>query len=142
MGLFDLLKKKKEVASPKELNVFETLATPAKDLEHLDENGDFPWGWHTHNKEFIEKINQEYTYFLNMWLDSKGKEPKKQYEALKSFVLYLEDIEKICKSKGECFELWFNEVLVSPGYLEERRKELNHLTENFDSIEKLYYKKK
>lgn len=154
MGLLDLFKKK-EVAQPSEnvdifsskgligfiksnlenptdenvLKVLDNLAKPADDLEHLNENGELPWGWHTHNKAFTEKINNEYSYFLNMWLDSQKQEPQKQYEALKSFVLYMEDVEKLCKSKGECFEFWFNEILTSPGYLEQRKEELKNLSQ-------------
>lgn len=136
MGIFNFLKKK-EVEKTKNENTtfFKT------DLEHLDENGDLPWGWHTHNKAFTEKINNEYSYFLNMWLDSKKQEPKKQYEALKSFVLYLEDVEKLCKSKGECFEFWFSQILTSPNYLDQRKEELANLTANFKEIENSYKKK-
>ena len=110
MSLFDLFKKKE-----------------APQLEHLDENGELPWGWHSRNKDFIEKINNEYSFFLNNWLNSRNAEPKKQYEALKSFVLYLEDVEKLCKSKGECFEFWFYEILTSKDYLQKRKDELKKL---------------
>ena len=72
-------------------------------------------------------MSGEYTYFLNMWLDSRSKSPKEQYSALKSFVLYLEDAEKLCKSKGECFEWWFYNVLTSTDYISKRKQELNDL---------------
>lgn len=138
MGLLNLFKKK-DVVPPKERNTNEVFKTD--DLTHLTSEGELPWGWHSHNKDFIEKINNEYTHFLNMWLDSKKQEPKKQYEALKSYLLYIEDVEKLCKSKGECFEVWFNELLPSPIYLEEIKEELANLTENFDEIEKNYKKR-
>lgn len=130
MALLDLLFKKKDVAQQKQPTA--NLGIKPNDLTHLTSEGELPFGWHYHNKLFIEKINNEYTYFLNMWLDSKKQEPKKQYEALKSFILYIEDVEKLCKSKGECFEFWFNEILTSPGYLEKRKEELANLTSNFD----------
>ena len=94
--------------------------------EHL-ENGELPFGWTYRNKVFIDKINDEYTYFLNNWLDSRRMSSKAQYEALKSFVLYLEDVEKLCKAKGECHVFWFNEILTSPGFLDKRRSELEVL---------------
>lgn len=130
LKLFNILFKKKDVESPKERNT-NVVLKPIEDLTHLTPEGELPWGWHYHNKAFIEKINNDYTYFLNMWLNSKKQEPKKQYEALKSFILYIEDVEKLCKSKGECFEFWFNEILTSPGYLEQRKEELANLTANF-----------
>lgn len=92
------------------------------------ENGELPWGWVTRNKEFCERIQGEYSYFLNAWVQSRYKTPLEQYSALKSFVVYLEDVEKLCKSKGECFDFWFREILTSKGYMEKRKKELEKLT--------------
>ena len=92
------------------------------------ENGELPWGWVTRNKEFCGRINSEFTYFLNEWLQSMNKTPLEHYSALKSFVVYLEDVEKLCKSKGECFDFWFNEILTGKGYVEKRKKELEELT--------------
>lgn len=116
MALFDLFKKKE--TPPK---------APVEVLEHLDENGELPFGWVYRNKDFVDKINNEFSCFLNMWLDSRSKSPKEQYAALKSFVLYLEDVEKLCKSKGECFEFWFNEILTSKNYIEQRKTDLEKL---------------
>ena len=109
------------------LKVLENISKPDEDLEHLNENGELPWGWHRQNKDFIEKTNNEYSFFLNNWLDSKHAEPKEQYESLKSFVTYLEDLEMRCKSKGECFEFWFYEILTSKDYLQKRKDELKKL---------------
>ena len=158
MGLFDLfnlfdllsLFKKKKNKKPKNkkskketysLRIdFGTPDDSTTDLEHLDKDGRLPWGWLYHNKAFVDQINNEYSYFLRMWLDSKNQAPKKQYEALKSFVMYLEDVEKLCRSKGECFEFWFYRILTSPGYVEQRKEELNHLMLNFDSLQEVYEK--
>ena len=95
--------------------------------EHL-ENGELPWGWVTRNKEFCDKISGEYSYFLDAWIESRHKSQMEQYSALKSFVVYLEDVEKLCKSKGECFDFWFREILTSKGYMEKRKKELEEIT--------------
>ena len=92
------------------------------------ENGELPWGWVTRNKAFCDRINSEYSHFLNEWLQSIRKSPMERYSALKSFVLYLEDVEKLCKSKGECFEFWFREILTGKGYVDKRKKELEELT--------------
>lgn len=113
MALFDLFKKKE--TPPK---------APVEVLEHLDENGELPFGWVYRNKDFVNKINAEYSRFLNVWLESRSKSPKEQYAALKSFVIYLEDVEKLCKSKGECFEFWFYEILITPDYIQKRKEEL------------------
>ncbi len=118
MGFFDFIKNKKE--------------TTQTDFEHLTKEGELPFGWIYRNKAFIDPINTEYSHFLIMWIDSAKKAPKEQYAALKSFVLYLEDVEKLCKSKGECFEFWFYEILTAPGYLTERKKELEELTQTLN----------
>lgn len=96
-------------------------------IEHL-ENGELPWGWVTRNKAFCEKMQEEYSYFLNNWLDTRGKLSLEQYSALKSFVAYLEDAERLCNSKGECFAFWFREILTGNGYVAKRKKDLEELT--------------
>lgn len=167
MGLFDLFKKKetkketitdfnplngdnlvnyirsnlKKPTDENVLKVLEQVTKPDDDLEHLTPDGELPWMWHSVNKEILEQLNTEYSYFLNLWLDARKKSPKEQYSALKSFVIYLEDVQKLCKQKGECFEFYFNEVLTAPGYLEARKEELHELTVNLDELQQNYYKK-
>ena len=160
MGLFDFMKKYKKGTAEKDdfdilsgsgmieyirsnlknpspenvLKVLENVAKPDDDLEHLTAEGNLPWGWHSHNKEFTEKIGCEYTHFLNSWLDARKKSPKELHSALKSFILYMEDVERLCKSKGECFEFWFYEILTSPDYLQKRKEELERLEANIESL--------
>ena len=144
MALFDFFKKKTSTAqsaSPNSSNKT-PLNSFGEPLDRLTAEGELPWGWVTHNKTFVDKIQNEYSHFLNGWLDSRTQEPLRYFEALKSFVLYLEDVEHLCESKGECFVFWFNEILTSKGYLDERRKELQHLQSNFRQIEEDYKRKK
>ena len=122
MGLFNFKKKNG-------FKAIKAMVTPDDDLEHLTKEGDLPWGWHTHTKEFTDKIKNEFTFFLNNWIEARKKSPKEHYAALKSFVMYLEDLERLCKSKGECFEFWFYEILASADYIDKRKKELKHLEE-------------
>lgn len=133
MGLFDLFKKKQP---PEKVSL-----ASKEELSHLTSDGELPWGWHYHNKDIIERINNEYSYFLNIWLDSRNKAPKEQYAALKSFVLFLEDVERLCKEKGECFEFWLYNILSSKDSIKELKEELNELQTNFDVIEKQYYER-
>ena len=144
MALFDFFKKKTSTvqsASPNSSNKT-PLNSFDEPLDRLTAEGELPWGWVTHNKTFVDKIQNEYSHFLNGWLASRTQEPLRYFEALKSFVLYLEDVEHLCESKGECFVFWFNEILTSKGYLDERRKELQHLQSNFRQIEEDYKRKK
>lgn len=108
-----------------------------KSMNHL-ENGELPWGWLNENKDFLEKIEKEYTYFLNRWCAVRYKSPKQLKPVLKSFVMYLRDVEKLCISKGECFEFWYYNIFTTKDYLNKRTKELEELENNFDSLQRNY----
>lgn len=140
MGLFDFLKKKGVLAKTPQAPKIETNSF-GECLDRLTPEGELPWGWVSKNIEFTNKINGEYSYFLNMWLEARNKSPLEQYSALKSFVLYLDDAGKLCESKGECFEVWFYECLTSKDYIEKRKGELEELTENFDELQSNYLKR-
>lgn len=139
MGLFDFLNIKKtkkesnQTALPGRVSVdVDIIAPPDKDLEHLTKDGELPWGWHTHAKDFTDRIGSEYSYFFALWLESKNKSPLEHYSALKSFVMYLDDAEQLCKTTGECHEFWFYNCIASKEYIEKRKIELEELTANFD----------
>ncbi len=105
------------------------------DYDHLTKDGDLPWGWIYRNRDFTGQIQNEYSYFLHMWIDSKNGSPKERYQALKSFVLYLDDAGKLCESKGECFEFWYYNIVASKDYIEKRKGELEELIANFDKLQ-------
>lgn len=108
--------------------------------EPLDKliNNNLPCGWLAHNKDFTDKINTEYSYFLNNWIKSSDKSPVELYSALKSFVLYMDKVNILCKEKGECFEFWFNEILTGNGYLSKRKQELEILSLNISQMQEQY----
>lgn len=120
MGLFGLFKKADELIFVKRL------AEPDEDQEHLTAEGDLPWGWHTENKSFTDKVKSEYNAFLSAWITSKKSQPLAQYNALKSFVVYMNDVKLLCESKGECFVYWRDE-LFTDDYLKKRTEELDAL---------------
>lgn len=125
MGLFNF-KKKKAPVQKQQTQAAKTNSFGER-LDRLTPDGELPWGWIYNNNDFVNRISGEYSYFLNMWLDSRNKAPKEQYQALKSFVMYLDDAGKLCKSKGECFEWWFYNDLISPDYINKRKKDLYDL---------------
>lgn len=141
-GLIDYIQSNvKNPTDKKVMKVLDAIAKPDADLEHLNSEGELPWGWVSHNREFTNKISGEYSYFLNLWLDARKKSPRELYSALKSFVLFLKDAESLCKSKGECFEFWYYQILTSSDYLEKRENELNELIANLDELQQIYEKK-
>lgn len=162
MGLFDLFKKKQEQEEKKqpevviaELEAAEDIGEIAKilaenkiistpkdkyhnvfgqDITHLDEDGELPWGWISANKEFTERINTEYKYFLDAWYDIRNKDVIKERWALKSLVIYLEDAKKLCISKGECFVKWFDDLIASQERIDEYKTRQNYIEDNIDAL--------
>lgn len=161
MGLFNFFKKKTEKQVQKEPSAHENLEDIANTLlennmisvpkddnhntfgESLDKlvDGDLPWGWVAHKQNFTEPIAKKYKCLLNLWVDARNGSPQELYSALKDFVLYMEDIEKLCKSKGECYEFWFTEILTGKGYLKKRQQELKLLSKNI-LVQQNEYKQK
>lgn len=140
-GLVDFIKSNLEKPTEENtLKALKALATPANDLEHLTKEGELPWGWHSNTKEFTGKIQGEYSHFQHKWLESKNKSPKELYSALKSLIVYLEDTERVCKAKGECYEFWFYEILISRDFVDKRKAELKELSANLDNLTLNYEK--
>jgi SMC interacting uncharacterized protein involved in chromosome segregation len=135
MAFLGLGKKKKQTLAQEPNEVFNH---KGESLSRLTDKGELPWGWLAHNKAFIEDVKAEYNHYLTTWLESRSKDPTTHVKAVNSFVRYLEELEKTCQEKGECFAYWFEKVLLSPGYLDSRRMERNLLHENFTKIEGQY----
>lgn len=128
---------KANLKKPTDQNVLEAvreIAKPDADQEHLTKDGELPWGWHTLNKGFTDKMRSEYSYFLNDWIEARKQSPKRQYETLESLVLWLNDAKKLCFSKNECFAKWFTSVIANDEYIAKRQAELDELIKNFDSL--------
>ena len=141
--MFKFFKKSKKekpqkLTPTKTLNISTERNSFNEPLDKLDADGELPWGWIAHNKEFTDKIQKEYSHFLHEWVNSRNKSPKELYSSLKSFVQYMEDVEKLCASKGECFEFWFRETFSGKGYLKTRQSELKFLEENLAKLQSDY----
>lgn len=94
--------------------------------EKLDKDGELPFGWIAHNMDFTQKIQDEYGHFLNNWVATRRKADAAQYSALESLILYIQDAQKMCSSKGECFEKWFTDCIADEKCLEKRKKTLQN----------------
>lgn len=98
-----------------------------EDLNRLTPEGELPWGWLYANKNFVDKIESEYHAFSDAWFATKNTDPLKRYAALKSLVIYMEDVKKLCDSKGECFAEWASISVANPELIEQRKRELQQL---------------
>nr|DAF29027.1 MAG TPA: hypothetical protein [Caudoviricetes sp.] len=113
------------------------------DLSHLDKNGELPWGWIYANREFIAKVEDQNRYFTDSYSNAcKSLDVKKRYAALKSQVLFWNDAKKICKSKGECFEKWFSDIIANDDLINQKTTELKYIEDNIGNLLKLAELKK
>lgn len=104
-----------------------------EDMEHLTPKGELPWGWVYKNKTETDRISSEYSYFLDTTLAAeKSQNPYELKCALHSFIKYIEDCQKWCSSKSECFEYWFMHCVADKKYIEKRKAELAELEEDYD----------
>lgn len=131
-----LFSRKKKTTNDKIVNKRTNYA--GESLEHLDKDGNLPWGWLSANREFCDKIQNEYSYFLNLWIESKNQEPKKRYEGLKSLVLWLNSAKTLCYSMNECFSKWFSDVIASDEDIARWETDLDELQNNFHEIERVW----
>lgn len=122
---------KPDITDNELVEMFCNLSKPVDDLEHLDEDGELPWGWHTANKDFTDKIHAEYSILLHSWIQAKeSRNPLAEHETLHSFLNYMIAVKELCENKDECFAFWCNNVLIGIGVIEKRKKELADLELN------------
>ena len=89
--------------------------------------GDLPYGWSYANRNFTGKIEKEYKYFSDAYYKSKRKGIKQEYAALKSLIIYMEDVQKLCKRKGECFAYWASHTVAVPKQIAGYKAQLQKL---------------
>ncbi|MBR5583125.1 MAG: hypothetical protein IKW21_01205 [Lachnospiraceae bacterium] len=112
--------------------------------ESLDRlvNGDLPFGWIAHNKAFTDKLEKELSYFnKQVWKAEDDGNPIARRNALKSLVQYMEDAQKLCDSKGECFSLWCSDILIGNGFKKNIASKLTTLEKNMDQEMERYQAK-
>ena len=125
---------KPDITDDELVEVIRKFAEPVDDLEHLDEDGGLPWGWHTATKDFTEKTKAEYSMLLKAWWDAKDSgNPIAEHEALQPLIAYMDSIQDLCESKDECFAYWCNNILIGEGVAERRKEELKNLELNMNA---------
>ena len=136
MGLFGLFSKKKPTKKSvsKKADSRPITNSFGQRLDRLTPDNDLPYGWVSANIGFINKIEDEYKKFLADWLNSKHKSPNEKYTALKSLLVYMDDVKKLCASLGECFDYWRDKTLLSDNEIKELTTELEYIKENYDDL--------
>lgn len=93
-------------------------------------NGELPFGWETHNSEFIARLESEVDFYKDRLEHARrSKDPTTRREALKSTLAYIESVQELCDRKGECFSFWCSEYLIGRKWELKLERELNYLEE-------------
>ena len=124
MGLFDLFKRNKA----------ETKVSATK-TENQEERM-FPSGFFYENRHFLKEIEDNFHYFQDEYISAKKQEKGIQAVrvALKSFIVYMEDVERICASKGEPFVNWSKLSICNEASMESYRNDLKKIEDNLEEL--------
>lgn len=125
-----LSKRKKKAAKPVKRNVGFT----GEDLTRLTKDGELPFGWFTANADFIKEREAEFNRFNADYHQAKGQGALKEYAAVKSMLMYMEDVKRLCASKGECFEFWATFMVADPQIMDNLSKRKKFLEDNMDTL--------
>lgn len=99
-------------------------------MDRLDNDGNLPFGWVTHNQKYVDMIESDMQPFREaMW---NAKTDIEKFSAYKSFLLFLEDGKKHYIKYGECVGKYFEVYICDSA-------EANGVCEKYDQ---LYYKLK
>lgn len=133
MGLFGLFSKKREKQTNARKNTPNTNSYGER-MDHLTPDGELPWGWASKNHDFTERIVNEHGYFREAYYKAKKTGILQEYAALKSLILYVEDVKKLCSQKDECFVYWCSYMVAEPKYLLELKERLEYIEEHKDEL--------
>lgn len=103
-------------------------------LDRLTPEGELPYGWIYKNREFTEKLENEYRFFADAYYNSKNQGVLAEYAAVKSLVIFMEDMKRICAAKGECFAEWATIVVANPDALASFKDRQSYIEEHIDEL--------
>ena len=121
MGILDVFKKK----TTQERIAASRVNFAGESMDHLDKEGNLPFGWIVHNQKYVDMIEGDMQPFRKAILDAKTDNEK--YGALKSFLLYLQDGKVHYKEYGECVAKYFDEYICKSTEAEQTKKKYKEL---------------
>lgn len=122
-GLFRRKKKKRSAVNRKNPNV----NSFGERMDRLTKKGDLPFGWSYANRSFTGRIENEYKHFFDAYCRSRRKGILQEYAALKSLIIYIEDVNKLCSRKGVCYQYWASKIIASSKELSEYKTRLKQI---------------
>lgn len=121
MDIFKLLKKNttKEIIAARRVNY------AGESMDHLDKDGNLPFGWVVHNQKYIDMIENDMQPFRQAIVDAKTDREK--YSALKSFMLFLQDGKKHYYEISPCVGKYFEEYICKSMEAKQRQDALKKI---------------
>lgn len=111
------------ISVPKDSN-YNTFGEP---LNHLDANGELPFGWVAYRKDVINLIENELNPIRQKIHSSKDMQS--EISAIKMYINYLKEAQKRYSQMGECEGKYFKEYIVDSVESKNRKKRLKYLQE-------------
>ena len=137
MGLFGLFSKKKQ----KRAKVTKKNTNFAGErLDRLTSDGNLPFGWVTYNKSFIKLVEDENDRDLKRVFSYE--EPVKKCEALRMYLIGIEDKKKRYSRIGVCEGKYFEYYICESAQMENLKREYVHLKNNIKKEQKEYEERK
>lgn len=102
-------------------------------LDHLDENGDLPFGWYAKNHDLIQMWEPPIPDYatssrqIDLPIDER-------IEILEKMMAHLHAFQDDFNARGECFQKYFYDSWVANGYFKQWEDELADLKKNRDTI--------
>ena len=121
MGFFDFFK----TQTTKERIASRRVNFAGESVDHLDQDGNLPFGWVTHNQNYVDMIEHDMQPFRQAIVDAKTDVEK--YAALKSFVLYLKDGKKHYYEISPCVGKYFEEYIIKSTEAKQRKQALKEI---------------
>lgn len=125
MCFFNFKKRKKRKVAVKKKSVNNR-------SNRLEQDSALPVGWVVHNKNYVDMIDADVQPFRERIFGAKTVKEKR--DALKSYIIFLEDgkkhYKKINLNVGRYFEEYICDSAESVSYIEE----LSHIEENFEQL--------
>jgi len=133
-SMIDYIKSQKPDITDKEiLETFRNMAAPADDLDHLDEDGELPWGWFYHNQEAIKSLKEEYDRIYNPWKATYKGDPVIERDATKKFLNDMEALQARCDEMSECFGFYCATTIIGEGWKKHIEERLADLEANMEA---------
>ncbi len=125
MCLFNFKKRKKQKVTVKK-------RSDNNRSDRLEQDSALPFGWVVYNKNYVDMIDADVQPFRERIFEAKTVKEKR--DALKSYIIFLEDGKKYYKKinpyVGRYFEEYICDSAESVSYIEE----LSHIEENFEQL--------